>query len=33
MTSRTLIDTAVGLVAESERSVQSAKEEVEEVAR
>jgi glycine dehydrogenase subunit 1 len=33
MTSRTLIDTAVGLVAESERSVKSAKEEVEEVAR
>jgi glycine dehydrogenase subunit 1 len=33
MTSRTVIDTAVGLVAESERSVRSAKEEVEEVAR
>jgi glycine dehydrogenase subunit 1 len=33
MTSRTLVDTAVGLVAESERSVKSAKEEVEEVAR
>jgi glycine dehydrogenase subunit 1 len=33
MTTRTAIDTAAGLVAESERSVKSAKEEVEEVAR
>jgi glycine dehydrogenase subunit 1 len=33
MTTRSSIDTAVGLVAESERSVKSAKEEVEEVAR
>jgi glycine dehydrogenase subunit 1 len=33
MTTRSAIDTAVGLVAESERSVKSAKEEVEEVAR
>jgi glycine cleavage system P protein (glycine dehydrogenase) subunit 1 len=33
MTTRSSIDTAVGLVAESERSVRSAKEEVEEVAR
>jgi glycine dehydrogenase subunit 1 len=33
MTSRSLIDTAVGLVAESERSMKSAKEEVEEVAQ
>ena len=33
LTTRSAIDTAVGLVAESERSVRSAKEEVEEVAR
>jgi glycine dehydrogenase subunit 1 len=33
MTTRSSIDTAVGLVAESERSVKSAKEEIEEVAR
>ena len=33
LTPRSAIDTAVGLVAESERSVRSAKEEVEEVAR
>jgi len=34
MSTRTIIDTAVGLVAESERSVKSAKEaDVEEVAR
>ena len=33
MTTRSAIDTAAGLVAESERSVRSAKEEVEEVAR
>jgi hypothetical protein len=34
LTSRTMIDTAVGLIAESERSVRSAKEETaEEVAR
>jgi glycine dehydrogenase subunit 1 len=33
MTTRSAIDTAVGLLAESERSVQSGKEEVEEVAR
>ena len=33
MTTRSAIDTAVGLVAESEGSVKSAKEEVEEVAR
>ena len=33
LTSRSAIDTAVGLVAESERSVRSAKEEVEEVTR
>jgi glycine dehydrogenase subunit 1 len=33
MTARSAIDTAVGLVAESERSVRSAKEEAEEVAR
>jgi glycine dehydrogenase subunit 1 len=33
LTARSAIDTAVGLVAESERSVRSAKEEVEEVAR
>jgi glycine dehydrogenase subunit 1 len=32
-TPRSAIDTAVGFVAESERSVRSAKEEVEEVAR
>jgi glycine dehydrogenase subunit 1 len=33
LTSRSMIDTAVGLVAESERSVRSAKEETEEVAQ
>jgi len=33
MTTRSAIDTAAGLVAESERSVRSAKEEVEEMAR
>jgi glycine dehydrogenase subunit 1 len=33
LTPRSAIDTAVGLVAESERSVRSAKEEIEEVAR
>jgi len=33
LTPRSAIDTAVGLVAESERSVRSAKEEVEEMAR
>jgi glycine dehydrogenase subunit 1 len=33
MTTRSAIDTAAGLIAESERSVRSAKEEVEEVAR
>jgi len=33
MTTRSAIDTAVGFIAESERSVRSAKEEVEEVAR
>ena len=33
LTTRSAIDTAAGLIAESERSVRSAKEEVEEVAR
>jgi hypothetical protein len=33
LTTRTAIDTAVGVVAESERSVRSAKAEVEEVVR
>jgi hypothetical protein len=33
LTTRSAIDTAVGVVAESERSLQSAKEEAEEVAR
>ncbi len=33
LTTRTAIDTAVGFVADSERSVKSAKEEVEEIAR
>ena len=33
LTTRSVIDTAVGLVAESEQSVRSANEEVEEVAR